>query len=269
MNIGVTGPRGRLGSALVAQGVLPIEGDIRNKGEMSRACKGFDAIINAAAYTDVDGAESEDEEVREEVVTANVRGPGMLRIAFEGLLIHISTGFVFDGMVGPYDEQGVPNPLNFYAMSKLGGEAASMVRGPTLIVRTLDLYGPRLPDFVWRTRNSLKSGRPVELPTNYFGNPTYVDHLAEALRWLCLKPPEKFSILNVCGDTVMSRFAWGRMIAEAFGYDPALVVPVEKIWGLATRPLRGGLLVDLAQRIGVPIYSPKEGLEALRARNNG
>jgi dTDP-4-dehydrorhamnose reductase len=228
------------------------------------------AIINAAAYTDVDGAEDPDN--RDKAVLVNTRGPGNLRLAFAGWLIHLSTGYVFSGYNGPYGEDEVPSPLNFYGMTKLGGEAAAAIRTPTLVVRTLDLYGPGTKtDFVRRVRDRLELGLQVEAPTNQYVTPTYTPHLAEALLWLAGKASlldvanqPLDPILNVCGDATMSRFTWCQTIAKFFGFDPALVVADDKPWGIAVRPLRGGLLVDRARNLGVPIYSPQEGLASLQ-----
>lgn len=273
MRIGVTGIRGRVGSVLVGRGLLPITGDIGDEEVMARQCRDMDVIINCAAFTNVDAAETKDDIEREKVIYVNTKGPGILRCAFDGLLIHLSTAYVFDGKDGPYAEDAVPDPINFYGMTKLGGEAAAAMRQPTIVVRTLDLYGsgPK-SDFVRRTRDALYLGQPVALPTGLYGSPTYVPHLCQALVWLA----QGWSgtvvdnwVLNVVGDGNMSRYAWGRKVAETFGFDKTLVVPSDKEWGVAARPLRGGLLVDKARRLGVPIYSPDEGLAALLKADGG
>lgn len=183
MKIGVTGPKSRVAVELMGRGCLPVFGDIADERAMEVACASFDAIINCAAWTDVDGAESDDEATREKVIRSNTKGPGILRCSFGGFLVHLSTSYVFDGQDGPYDEEATPNPLNFYGISKLGGEASAGVRQPTLVVRVMDLYGVQKakPDFVRRTLDSLHLGLQVPLPTNLMGSPTYVPHLADAL----------------------------------------------------------------------------------------
>ncbi len=272
MRIATTGPRGRLGSALTAQGAEPVAEDIREREAIARAVAGVDVLINAAAFTDVDGAEEPEKE--DEAVTVNTRGPGVLRTSFDGLLVQVSTGYIFDGAEGPYAEDAIPSPVNFYGMTKLGGEAAALVRQPTLVVRTLDLFGsgPR-SDFVRRTRDLFLLQQPVEVPTNQNLTPTFLPYLAKALMWIAEQWPLRWhtfkekiggrDILNVAGSSCMSRFDWCRMIAEVCGYDPSLVVPTDRRWGRATRPLRGGLLTDRAQQAGVPIFSAREGLLAL------
>lgn len=277
MRVGVTGPRGRLGSALVGMGFEPMDVDITDAPAVASAASGFDVIINTAAFTAVDECESDSHQ--EEVIKKNTRGPGILRTSFDGLLIQLSTGFIFDGSTGPYGEDAIPSPVNFYGMSKLGGEAAAMVRQPTLIVRTLDLFG-RGPhsDMVRYVRDTLTFGRSVEAPTNQNMTPTFVPHMVEALAWVVEHWPLKWHVLrakigersplNLAGDATMSRFDWCRTIAEVFGHDKALIVPSDRSWGTAVRPLRGGLLTDRALAAGVPIHSARDGLIALRESEN-
>lgn len=105
----------------------------------------------------------------------------------------------------------------------------------------------------------------MEVPTNQLVTPTYIPFLAEALMVLAQRVSRRVTgVLNVAGDATMGRFSWVRQIAEVMGYDPALVVATEKHWGLAMRPLRGGLLTEKARRGRVPIHSAVEGLQSLK-----
>ena len=114
-----------------------------------------DVIVNCAAWTDVDGAE--DGRRYRKVMDINLRGPANIRQAFDGLLIHISTGFVFDGTNGPNTEDQLAAPVNTYGWSKFGGEQAAMMRQPTIVVRVLDLFGPGpKTDFVRQIRDLLE-----------------------------------------------------------------------------------------------------------------
>lgn len=262
MTIAIAGSRGRLGSWFVRRGFAPLECDVTNPEEVRAAIDLVQprTIINCAAWTDVDGAE--DEESREDALGINLRGAGNLRQAHMGLLIHISTSFVFDGKAGPYSEDDIANPLGWYGWTKFGGEAAVLIRHPTLIVRTDCLYGPLgHNDFVRSIRDVLELGAPYQLPTNLIGSPTYIPHLAEGV--LSAERLGIAGILNIVGDTTMSRYNWGRMIAEVFGYDPDIIEPTDEIKGDAPRPLRGGLSVEKALSLGVPIFTPRDGLKAL------
>ena len=266
MTVAVTGAKGRLGSQLIERGkFVPLECDISNRDEVREALETIQPlmIINCAAYTDVDGAEDD----FDAAVAANTRGPGVLRTEFSGYFVHISTGYVFDGKSGPYDEFATPNPINSYGWSKLGGEAAALARQPTLIIRTLDLFGaPGHSDFVRQIRDMLELGQPYQLPTNLYGSPTFVPHLVEGI--LAAVSKAETDILNIAGNVVVSRYTWGRMIAEAFGFDPELIEPTDEVTGKATRPLRGGLLVERAKSRGIPIFSPEDGLRILAERSD-
>jgi len=266
MRIGVVGRKGRLGSWLIAEeGCIPIRCDVRRKKSVEKAVEKTapDVIINCAAWTDVDGAE--DGRRYKKVMDINLRGPANIRRAFDGLLVHISTGFVFDGTDGPNKEEDLASPVNTYGWSKFGGERAAMMRQPTIVVRTLDLFGtgPKT-DFVRQIRDLLELNQEIELPDNLYGTPTYLTHLSEALldivrRWSGhgqpididqgilseAIPSAKPDILHITGDTTLSRFEWGRVIAEHFGHDPNLIKPTSKIKGVAPRPRSRALLLDL------------------------
>lgn len=283
MNIVVTGHKGRLGSQLILSGCVPFNADITKPEQIEQEMEKTltDVVINCAAWTSVDDAEKP--ENYDQIIATNMRGPANIRKAFDGLLIQISTGFVFNGQNGPYDEDAIPEPINLYGWSKFGGEATAQIRHPTIIVRVLDLFGPTLngkPDFVRQVRDVLELGGEIELPDRLFGNPTYIPHLVEALmqianRWgisnynladggLADKP----DVIHVAGDLTLSRFQWGQTIAESFGYDPSLIVPTSEVKGLAPRPLRGGLKVSLAKTLGLPVYSPLDGLADLKKREH-
>jgi dTDP-4-dehydrorhamnose reductase len=260
--IAVTGGEGRLGSELVKRGCIPISCDISNEEEVSQeidrvAKLGVDTIINCAAYTRVDDAETVG---YEDTILANLRGPGFLRRNWYGKLIHISTGFVFDGTKESmmYDEEDIPNPLSHYAMTKMAGEAAAQMRQPTLIVRTLDLFGGSAkPDFVTGVLNQLERGEHVNRPDLLYGNPTYVPALADAL--LSVAKTQLRGILNMAGKTVISRYEFAKLIAEIFGYDKNLV-STNSISGAAKRPLHAGLDVSRAVMAGLDLPSAEEGL---------
>lgn len=150
---------------------------------------GIDAIVNCAAWTDVDGAESNEQAAR----AVNALGPGVLaRSAAEaGLpLLHISTDYVFDG-AAPLDAQGRPRPYlesdptgprSVYGATKLEGEQAVLAASDRhTVVRTAWLYGVDGKNFV-ETMLRLASERDaVQVVTDQVGSPTWGGHLAPAL----------------------------------------------------------------------------------------
>lgn len=266
MKIGVVGSNGRLGSWLLkAAGCERLRCDVTKTDQIAEAIEEVqpDVIINCAAWTDVDAAE--EEKNYDKVIAVNLRGPANLRQAFDGLLVHLSTGFVFNGTDGPNKEDDTLEPVNTYGWSKFGGEAAAEMREPTLIVRLLDLFGLDTidhPDFVRAIRDVLELEVEKPLPDNLYGTPTYIPHLSDAL--LEAVGREMTGVIHLAGDLTLSRFEWGRRIAEAFDHDPSLIKPTSEIAGDAPRPLNGGLNVDKAKGLGLPIYSPIDGLAALK-----
>lgn len=261
MTIAVAGPNGRLGKWLVEHhDCVPLLCDILDKDSIKKAVEITEpqAIINCAAFTMVDAAE--EERFREHALKVNLRGPANLRQSFMGYFVHVSTGFVFNGEKGPYKENAVREPVNWYGWTKLGGEDAAIVREPTLIVRTLDLYGHQSkPDFVRAMRDVLELGAEKPLPDSLYKTPTYIPHLAEGI--MAAVDKGLTGVLHIAGGRTMNTMEWGKMIAEHFGYDPDLIVP-GKVEGIAPRPLRGGLNTDKAKSLDIPIYSPEDGLKA-------
>ena len=141
-----------------------------------------DVIVNAAAYTAVDKAESEPDAA----VALNADGPARLAEAANkmgAILIHVSTDYVFDGTKStPYVENDPTAPLGAYGRSKLAGEEA--VRAATarhIILRTAWVHSPFGANFV-KTMLRLAADRPeVRVVDDQIGSPTYAPHLAEAI----------------------------------------------------------------------------------------
>lgn len=265
MNIGVIGHNGRLGYELCStySECYPIECDISKDNLYITGNP--DVIINCAAYTNVDGAETK--EGRNRALAVNFRGVEHIRRAWNGRLIHISTDYVFNGKRGPYKEQTRPIPVNSYGFSKYGGEVVFLnpYKSGDTIVRTTGLYGGKLGkhDFVRLVVDTLIEGKELEVTSDLRGNQTYVPHLAEALMNLCYvsNPP---TILHIGSKEVVSRYEFALMIATVFSLDKSLLKPVKSTeipgW-VAPRPKKGGLKTNLAKKLGIPIYSIKDGLE--------
>ncbi len=157
--------------------------DIAEPMHMARlAACGFgkpEWVINCAAYTAVDKAESEPREAAE----ANALGPGYLSRATAALgakLIHISTDFVFDGTATePYAEDAPTNPLGVYGRTKRDGEEAVLAGNPNaLVVRTAWLYGPNGNSFPRTMIRAFLAGKQLRVVADQTGCPTYTADLA-------------------------------------------------------------------------------------------
>ena len=139
-------------------------------------------VINAAAYTQVDKAESEPELA----FAVNAEGPGALAQACAQAdipLIHVSTDYVYDGKKNsPYDETDTPAPANVYGHSKLAGEErVRKAGGRHLILRTAWVHSPWGSNFV-KTMLRLAGERDeLGVVADQFGCPTYAPHLADAI----------------------------------------------------------------------------------------
>lgn len=182
----VVGANGQLGSELKLQlqgkavYVDRTELDITDKAAVEAfvAQHQFETIINCAAYTAVDKAES-DEKVAELI---NVEGPRNL--AATGLpLVHISTDYVFDGTAcRPYSEDDEPNPQTAYGRTKLAGEKAVMETAQTaVIIRTAWLYSTFGNNFVKTMRKLGAERDSLNVVFDQVGTPTYAKDLAAAI----------------------------------------------------------------------------------------
>ena len=139
-------------------------------------------IVNAAAYTAVDRAESEPELAR----AVNALAPGMLAAqarAIGALLIHFSTDYVFDGTKrAPYAEDDATSPLGVYGRTKLEGERAVEQAGCAhLILRTAWVYGPRGRNFMLTMLRLADQGVPIRVVADQHGAPTTSAQIARAV----------------------------------------------------------------------------------------
>jgi dTDP-4-dehydrorhamnose reductase len=140
-----------------------------------------DVVINCAAYTDVDGCETN----RETAMAVNAEGVAHLAFACRelgALLVQISTDYIFDGGKGtPYVEDDAPHPLSVYGESKLGGEMNAVFSPEHLIVRTQWLYGLHGKNFV---ETMLRLGAEKDVLTvvdDQIGSPTWTVDLGKAI----------------------------------------------------------------------------------------
>src|ERR1700733_8981171 len=140
-------------------------------------------ILNAAAYTAVDRAESEPELA----MAVNARAPAVLAeeaLRLRALLVHYSTDYVFDGsMASAREETDSPNPLNVYGASKLAGEQGiAEVGGRFLVFRTSWVYGPRGNNFLLTMLRLGRERDRLNIVDDQFGAPTTSIELARATR---------------------------------------------------------------------------------------
>ena len=178
-------------------------------------------VINAAAYTDVDKAESEAERAR----LINAEAPAFLAEICRDLgaaFIHYSTDYVFDGQKGtPYTEDDAPHPLNVYGQTKLEGEQAILQAGGTnLIFRTAWVYSMRRDSFVTKVLRWAHSQDEMRIVEDQVSNPTWARALAEITAQLLAKAgpdplpwlSERRGLYHLAGRGFTSRLEWAKAI---------------------------------------------------------
>ncbi len=174
-----------------------------------------DVIVNAAAYTAVDRAESDAEGAR----LLNTGAPGLLAHAARNRgvrLIHLSTDFVFDGMSStPYAPTASPNPLSTYGRTKLEGEHAVLeVLGErAIILRSSWIYHSRGQNFVRSMLRLMREKRAVRVVADQIGTPTAASSLARVI-WKLVYRPDIGGVHHWSDSGVASWYDFAVAIAE-------------------------------------------------------
>jgi dTDP-4-dehydrorhamnose reductase len=202
----VTGAGGQLGRALVeafeGDEVIALRHEDWDVSLPPPRLPGLDLVLHTAAWTDVDGAESDPQHA------AAVNVGGVANAASLGApLVVFSTDYVFDGNKRePYVETDGANPLSTYGRSKLHGEAAAGERA--WILRSSWLFGPTGHNFVRTMLRIAATQNEVAVVDDQRGSPTYVGHLAAATRELvCNERPFGLWHLAADGDCSWAEFA--------------------------------------------------------------
>lgn len=219
-----------------------------------------DVVINCAALTNVDRCEKEKE------YAYKVNGLAVRSMALEckrigAKLVNISTDYIFDGTEGNYIEEAVPNPVNYYGLSKLAGEHFAFSSEENLVVRTSGVFGysNNFPLFVY---NKLKNGEAVKAIGGFY-SPIHAENLANAVKKL-INLGES-GIINVAGERI-SRTSLALAIAEFFKLDKGLVTESDVVQNLqARRPFDSSLNINRARRlINFDFYTLNSNLNALK-----
>lgn len=239
MKILITGSQGLLGyevaSVCEGQGdtvfrtdVIPpgIHLDITNPEAIRSILSSMkpDWVINCAAYTDVDGCETNKDVAYE----LNAKAPGYLARAceeFRAKLVHISTDYVFNGNKNdPYTEEDETDPLSVYGKSKRSGEIAIQESiEHFVIVRTQWLFGPHGKNFVSTILNISKDRDRITVVNDQWGSPTYSKDLAKAVRVLIGCDAQ--GIYHVCNRGRATWFDLAKKAIELVDL-PTEVIPV-------------------------------------------
>jgi dTDP-4-dehydrorhamnose reductase len=205
-------------------------------------------IINTAAMTNVDACEGNKEEAwKQNVTVVEYLVDACTKNNIH--LVHLSTDFVFDGNNGPYIESDIPNPLSYYAQTKLEGE--ELIRRSNIkwaILRTIIIYGvvddnSRSNVVLW-AYNALKNSKTITVINDQYRSPTLAEDLAGACIMAALKNAQ--GIFHVSGREVMNILDIVRIVADFFGLDQSYIKPVSsaELNQPAKRPPVTGFIID-------------------------
>ena len=220
-----------------------------------------DVIVNAAAHTAVDSAESD----REGAFAVNATAPGVLAQEARragALFVHYSTDYVFNGeKSAPYVEEDVPAPINVYGESKLAGErAVAAAGGRYLILRTSWVYGPRGRNFFLTMRRIARERKELRVVDDQVGAPTSSPAIACATAQLIAGGAIGVYHMTALGETSWCGFARA-ILARAGIPTPVVGIRTEEYPTPARRPRNSRLDCSRLQRDhGVALPSWEEQL---------
>jgi dTDP-4-dehydrorhamnose reductase len=269
----VTGAAGQLGSHLA--GLLPeadvvaltrTELDITSSAAVTEAVRAArpDVVINAAAYTAVDAAETDEDAA----YAVNATGPHLLATELAehgGRLIHVSTDYVFDGAADrPYEPGDPTGPRTAYGRTKLAGEQAARRALPgACVVRSAWIYGGPGPNFV-DTMVTLEQTRDtVDVVADQIGSPTWVSDLAGALIALGSSSITG-RVLHYANAGTASWFDLAQEVFRAVGADPARVRPVTSAEFVRPAPRPAWSVLSTAEWTACGLDAPRDWRSALR-----
>jgi dTDP-4-dehydrorhamnose reductase len=272
-NILITGANGQLGRALQAEypgAVVTDSGQLDITVKQSLA--DFDwtavkAIINAAAYTNVDGAEQPEGSALAWAVNDEAVG-NLADIAKQHdlLLVHVSTEYVFDGRKpGPYTEEDKPNPLGVYAKSKAAGDTRATKAPKCYIVRTSWVVGDG-KNFVRTMLGLGQNGVGPTVVNDQIGRPTFTDELAKGIRFL-IDRKAPYGVYNLTNEGEPVSWAdFTRAIFKQAGFNLTVSDTTTKQYFAdkptsAPRPLNSLLDLNKIESLG---FRPRDWQESLR-----
>ena len=222
-----------------------------------------DAVINCAAWTDVDGCEGNPEKNW----TINAIGPQRLARSScraDALLITISTDYVFDGLKdGFYTQRDQPRPISVYGRAKLEGERLAQVENArTIVVRTGYIFGLGGPNFMSTLLTRVSRGERLKAISDAYGTPTYGRDLAARLRELAvIDLPGIYHVVNSGEGASFEMFTHE---ALRLANRPTVVVEsvlTDSLQRRAPRPRNSKLKCLLSPAIGLlPLRTWQEGL---------
>lgn len=222
-----------------------------------------EAVINCAAWTDVDGCEGDPERANR----VNSLGPEHLARAcrkVDAAFVTISTDYVFDGRKeGFYTQRDQPSPISVYGRFKLEGERRSQeAHARTIVVRTGFIFGHGGKNFLSRVVSIVAKGEKLKAISDYWGMPTYGRDLAARLRELAvLDLPGTYHVVNSGTGASFETFSLEALRIAGYGSEMIEVVSGDSLARPAPRPRNSRMKCLLSEAIGLAPLPPwQEGL---------
>ena len=227
--------------------------DITDRNNVNKVIEnvGPEVIINTAAMTNVDACEIN----KEACWKINVDAVNYLveaSLKFNSHFIHLSTDFVFDGESGPYSEKDTPNPLHYYAESKLAAEKIIQKKSNNwAVLRTIIIYGitdnmSRSNLVLW-SKGEIEKGNTIRVVNDQYRSPTLAEDLAEG----CIAVADKNAqgIYHLSGPETNSILELVHKVAEYYNLDKSKIIPVTSasLNQPAKRPLKTGFIIEKAK----------------------
>lgn len=248
------------------------EVDIRDEAALQPVFEAFgpELVINAAAYTDVDGAE-DDLEGAFLANEAGARNVAELAAFYDAPTVYYSTDYVFDGAKdAPYTPDDPIDPVTVYGKSKAAGEVATRKANPHhFVLRTAWLYGPGGNHFIAKILRAAAAHSPLQVVEDEAGSPTYTMDLAKATS--ALVRTQAYGIYHAANAGVCSRFELAREALRVAGVDtPVEPCSASAFPAQACRPRFSALdSSKLARSTGYTMRPWQEALEAYLQRTAG
>ena len=237
--------------------------DITDPAKVEQALASIDPqfVYNAAAYKQVDVAETEPAAAYS-VNALAVRNLALACRQVDAKLVHFSTDYVFDGMLGrSYVETDQTHPLGAYAVSKLAGElyAQAYLTNP-LVLRTSGVFGPagmhtNRGNFLELMLRLARERKPIRVVEDHFASPTYAPLLAS--RSIDLAEASHSGVFHLGGGTAISWFGYAKLIFDAAGVSPELTpTDAREYRTVARRPQYSALENKRLAEVGIAPMPP-------------
>jgi dTDP-4-dehydrorhamnose reductase len=210
-----------------------------------------DVVIHLGAMTDVESCETQ----KELAVLINTKATEILAhesSKYNTFFVYVSTDYVFDGKKGMKDEKDIPNPVNFYGKTKLGGEIALKKSSTShVIIRISTPFGlhPKKTSFPLWVKKNIELKKEISVLIDQYTSPSYVPNISKMIIEIISK--KITGVIHLAGSTRISRYELSKLIVEKLGYGKEFLKPIriDQMNWKAQRPQDSSLNVSKANKI--------------------